>query len=176
MEILLKQGLHLPLLGDVECMFLHIINKEDWRLETGSDGMLGGCSDVSLIQGRPGRGTHKNPSCTSTTGITRDTCCVHTSVGTPLAWQLDGDINASVICCSPSPSHTWRKKIMSLILIIKHREWSKMPDWVDFWKLGKLDARSPRDVIDEKIQEAGWACIFVKLSFSSGNLKIWNKV
>lgn len=114
--------------------WMHVSPHNKWgRLEAGdwqSDGMLGWCSDMTLIQGRPRQGTHKNPSCTSTTGVTRNTCCVHTSAGTSFAWQLDRDINAPLIYCSPS--HTWRKKIISLILFIKHGEWRKMPDWVDF--------------------------------------------
>lgn len=119
----------------------------------------------------PERATTRNscPFCASTEGVTRDTWCVHASAAAPLAQQLDWDFNA------PSLSHTRRKKIMSLILIIKHRGWRKLPDWADFWKLGKLDARSSRDSTDEKTEEAGCTCIFVRLNFSAGNLKIRNK-
>lgn len=35
MDSLLERGLHLPLLGDVEYMSLHVTNEDNWRLETG---------------------------------------------------------------------------------------------------------------------------------------------
>lgn len=34
MESLLQWGLHLPLLGEAEYMFLHVTNEDNWRLET----------------------------------------------------------------------------------------------------------------------------------------------